>query len=183
MMNDLYRKYFQKSFTFLYPLLGFKKKVKYKPEQTYVAWDGVFNEGSRKLVCVYNREDSDQWREFEREHLICHKMLDYCLPVDENSVIYVFDFNIYKDDFDNFIKGKYSKMSKAAKQILNDYYGIHTPEWVFIESYIFPDSYFDTYAKILKIDVNELKQVGELCDIYDPEKEKCCIKHPEIHTT
>jgi hypothetical protein len=183
MINDIYRKYFQKSFTFLFPLLGFKKRFKFKPVQTYIAWEGVYDKDSRKLICIYNREDSEQWRAFEREHLISHKMLDYCLPFDENSVIYVFDFNIFKDDFDHFINGKYSKMSKHAKQLLTDYYGIHTPEWVFIESYLFPESYFNKYAEILEIDVKELIKVGELCDMYNPEKETCTIKHPEIHLT
>jgi hypothetical protein len=182
-MNDLYRKYFQKSFTFLYPLLEFKKKVKYRPEQTYIVWDGVYNKDARKLICVYKREDSNEWRTFEREELVTHRMLDYCLPVDNDCIIYVFDFNIYKDDFDNFLNGKYSKMSKHAKQILTSYYGIHTPEWVFIESYLFPESYFDKYAEILEVDVKSLIKVGELCDLHDPEKETCTIKHPEIHLT
>lgn len=182
-MNDLYRKYFQKSFTFLFPLLEFKKKSKYKPEQTYLVWEGVYNKDARKLICVYKREDSEEWKAFEREELVTHKMLDYCLPVDNDCVVYVFDFNIYKDDYDNFLEGKYSKISNYAKQLLNKYYGIHTPEWVFIESYLFPESYFDKYAQILGVNVKELIKVGELCDKHDTEKETCTIKHPEIHLT
>lgn len=183
MMNDLYRKYFQKSFTFLYPLLGFNKRNKYKPIQTFITWEGMYDKDSRKLVCVYKREDSEQWKTFEREELVTHKMLDYCLPIDKESVLYVFDFNIYREDFDNFINGKYSKMSTHAKQLLTNHYGIHTPEWVFVESYVFPEAYFNKYAEILEIDVKELKKVGELCDKYDPEKENCQIKHPETHLT
>lgn len=79
--------------------------------------------------------------------------------------------------------GKYSKMSTRAKQLLTDYYGIHTPEWVFIESYVFPEAYFDKYAEILEVDVKKLRKVGELCDKYDPEKETCPVMHPEIHLT
>jgi len=183
MMNDIYRKYFQKSFTFLYPLLRIKKRSKFKPFQTYIIWEGIHDENARKLICIYDREDSEQWATFEKEELISHMMLDYCLPLDKSKIAYVFDFNIFKDDFDNFINGKYSKMSKHAKQILTDYYGIHTPEWVFIESYVFPEVYFDKYAEILEIDVKNLKKVGELCDMYDPEKEKCPAKYPEINLT
>jgi hypothetical protein len=183
MMNDLYRKYFQKSFTFLYPLLGFKKRNKHKPIQTYVMWEDVYNKDARKLICVYKRDDSEEWRTFEREHLVTHYMLDYCLPIDKDSVLYVFDFNIFKDDYDHFMNGKYSKMSTRSKQLLTDYYGIHTPEWVFVESYVFPEAYFDKYAEILEIDVKELIKVGELCDKYDPEKETCYLIHPEINLT
>jgi hypothetical protein len=183
MMNDLYRKYFQKSFTFLYPLLEFKKKTKHRPFQTYVTWEGVHDESARKLICVYKRENTDSWRTFEKEELINHRMLDYCLPIDAENIIYVFDFNIFKNDYDNFINGKYSKMSTRAKQLLTNYYGIHTPEWVFVESYVFPEAYFDKYAEILEIDVRELKKVGELCDKLDPEKENCTLKHSEFHLT
>jgi hypothetical protein len=182
MIKDIYRKYFQKSFSFLYPLLEISKKS-YKPSQTYIEWEGLYSKDSRKLICIYKREDSEKWREFEKEVLINHPMLDYCLPFDENKVVYVFDFNIYRDDFDNFIDGKYSKMSTHAKKLLTSYYGIHTPEWVFIESYLFPESYFDKYAEILMIDVQLLKEVGELCEVYDSEKELCTVKHPEINLT
>jgi len=179
-MKDIYRKYFQKSFTFLYPLLGITKKSN-KPSQTYIEWEGLFTKDDRKLICIYKRKDSEDWYQFEKDELVNHPMLDYCLPIDDNNVVYVFDFNIYKDDYDNFINGKYSKLSTNAKKHLTTYYGIHTPEWVYIESYIFPETYFDKYAKILQIDVNLLKQVGELCETYDHHRELCKIKHPEIN--
>lgn len=182
MIKDIYRKYFQKSFTFLYPLLGITNK-NYKPSQTYIEWEGVCTKDDRKLICVYKRESSDEWRDFEREYLMNHAMLDYCIPVDDNKIVYVFDFNIYKNDYDNFVNGKYSKFTTLAKKFLTTYYGIHTPEWVFVESYLFPESYFTEYAKVLGIDVSILKKVGELCDIYDYEKELCILKHPEINLT
>jgi hypothetical protein len=180
MMSDIYRKYFQKSFSFLYPLLGFDKNLKTKPKQTYIIWEDVFKTDSRKLVCVYKRDTSSEWKIFEREHLISHRMLDYCLPIDDDTIVYVFDFNTYQDDYDNFLEGKYSKFSKHAKQILGDYYGVHTPEWVFIESYLYPESYFQRYSEILLVDVELLKKVGELCPIFDEEKEKYQVKHPEL---
>ncbi len=182
MMNDIYRKYFQKSFTFLYPLLEIVKK-KYKPSQTYIEWESVYTKENRKLICIYKREDSTEWCEFEREELINHPMLDYCLPLDDNKVVYVFDFNIYKEDYDNFLKGKYSRFSTLAKKLLTSFYGIHTPEWVYIESYVFPEVYFDKYAEILGVDVELLKITGELCETYDCEKEYCTLKHPEINLT
>ena len=182
MMKDIYRKYFQKSFTFLYPLLEVVNK-KYRPSQTFVEWEGVYTKQDRKLICIYNRDDSDKWCEFEREELMNHFMLDCCVPIDDNKVVYVFDYNIYKDDYDNFINGKYSKFSTHAKKLLTTYYGIHTPEWIFVESYVFPEAYFDKYAEILGIDVKILKQVGELCEVYDSEKEVCTVKHPEINLT
>jgi hypothetical protein len=50
-------------------------------------------------------------------------------------------------------------------------YGVHTPEWVYIESFIFPEKYFAVYANILNIDEDLLRAVGELCEGYNREKE------------
>ena len=54
---------------------------------------------------------------------------------------------------------------------------------MYIESYVFPEVYFDKYAEILGVDVELLKITGELCETYDCEKEYCTLKHPEINLT
>jgi len=178
MIKDVYRKYFQKSFTFLYPLLAMKrnKGPYFKPLQTYICWEGTYMPDSRKLVCVYKRDNTDKWKNFEKDVLMNHELLDHSVPINEDKVIYVFDLNIYKEDYDLFLKGHYSKLSDDAKQLMMDYYGIHTPEWVFIDSYLFPENYFSIYADILGIDEDMLIGVGELCTPYDCDKEVCLLK-------
>jgi len=171
MIKDVYRNYFQKSYNFLYPLLGLKKHKTNKPLQTYITWENVCDVKSRKLICVFKIQDTPEWKHFEKEYLITHNMLDECLLIDENTIAYIFNFNIKSEDYDAFISGKYSKISTNSKKMLSTYYGVHTPEWIFMESYLYPEKYFKTYAEILKIDVELLKNVGELCEKYDEEKE------------
>lgn len=172
MISQIYNKYFQKSFTFLYPILGFKKDKHPRPVQTYLSWQGTaYKPSSRKLICVYNQSEDEKWKSFEREYLITHKMLDMCVPLDNDQIVYIFDFNSMSADYDAFIRGKYSEMSSQAKKILADYYGVHTPEWVYIESFIFPAKYFKQYAQILDVEEDFIRSVGELCDHYDKEKE------------
>lgn len=180
MINDIYRKYFQKSFTFLYPLLEIKKHKVYKPVKTFVAWKEVHDITDYKLVCLFEKNDDPEWIEFEKTNLISHKMLSYCFPIDDKTIVYVFDFISLKDDFDNFLIGKYSKFSDLAKGRLTNYYGVTTPEWVFMESYLFPENFFETYSKLLNVDVESLKSVGELCSLYDSEKEICDVEFPKI---
>jgi hypothetical protein len=175
MISEIYRKYFQKSYTFLYPLLGMHKRKHPKPEQTYIAWSGMVAPSDYKLVCEYKKEDTEEWRTFEREFLVTHKYLDFCIPVDEDTVVYVFDLNPMSADVEAFMNGKYSKMSNAAKKLLTDYYGVHTPEWVYVESFLFPEKYFKMYAEILNIEEEILREVGELCEKHDPERENCTI--------
>jgi hypothetical protein len=182
MITDIYRKYFQKSYNFLYPLLGLKKHKTHKPSQTYIEWEDVCDFTSRKLICVFKRQDTPEWKHFEMNYLIAHSMLDHCVPIDENTIAYVFDLNSKAEDFDAFCNGQYSRFSSDAKKMLSNYYGVHTPEWVFMESYVYPEKYFKKYAEILLIDVDILKKVGELCEKYDQVKEVYTTPHPEIST-
>lgn len=172
MIQTIYRKYFQKSLTFLYPQLGFKKNKHPRPVDTYLFLTGTEHAPrERKLYCLYERSDAEEWTRFEKEYLITHSMLDHCVPIDDNRILYVFDFNPMAEDYDAFLQGKYSLLSSASKKRLTDYYGTHTPEWVYIESFMFPSKYFKQYANILGIEEDTLKEVGELCDRFDPEKE------------
>lgn len=180
MITDIYRKYFQKSYNFLYPILGLKKHKILKPSQTYIEWEGICDVSSRKLICVFKILDTDEWKYFEKEYLITHRMLDSCVQVDDNLIAYVFDFNTVADDFDAFCNAQYSKISQNSKKILSSYYGIHTPEWIYMESYLYPEKYFKIYAEILKVDIEDLKEVGELCEKLDLDKETCKIECPEF---
>jgi hypothetical protein len=53
-INSIYRKYFQKSKIFLYPLLDIRRGTSVVPEETYVAWDDKYAPEDMKLVCVYH---------------------------------------------------------------------------------------------------------------------------------
>lgn len=180
MITDIYRKYFQKSYNFLYPLLGFKKHKTHKPLQTYVEWEGICDVSSRKLICIFKRLHTEEWIRFEQDYLICHRMLESCLPLDDDLIVYVFNFNTIAEDFDSFCNAQYSKISQNSKKILSTYYGVHTPEWVYMESYLYPEKYFKIYAEILKVDIDNLKEVGELCEKYDLDKETCKVIQPEV---
>ena len=89
--------------------------------------------------------------------------------------LYVFDFEIYKTDWYNFLMGKYSKLSNVLKRAIKVYYGDKSKEYKYIDSFLYPDKYFDVYAKLLEVDVSSLKEIGELCDPWNLEKESLKI--------
>lgn len=179
MISEIYKKYFQKSFTFLYPLLGFKRTKHPRPVQTYICWQGTgFTADKRKLICVFKKQDTEEWKTFEANYLVTHKMLEQIVPIDDITVVYVFDLQSFAADYDNFINGKYSLLSAQVKKLLTDYYGTHTPEWVYIESFLFPAKYFKQYADILNMEERVLREVGELCDLLDITKETCTVQVP-----
>ena len=88
-----------------------------------------------------------------------------------NFNIYVFDLEIHQNDYFNFILGKYSRLSNVTKKAIKDHFGERSAEYRVIESYLYPEKHFENYATLLDIDVEMLKQIGELCDPCDLEKE------------
>jgi hypothetical protein len=85
--------------------------------------------------------------------------------------VYIFDYSRHAEDWDWFLKGKYSKMSRIYKRRIMDFYGSYSPNFAYVESFLTPAKYFEIYSEILGIHVDELKKVGELCSIPDMKLE------------
>jgi hypothetical protein len=170
MIENLYTKYFQKSRSFLYPVLGIKKSGKFTPINTYVAIEGLIESTDCKLVCTFKSTSSRDFEMFVTDSLLSNPLYQQNFTV-EDKEFYIFDFINFDDDWDHFLKGKYSKLSNVMKKAIKSYYGEHSAEYDYIDSYLYPEKYFSLYAKLLDVDVRTLKETGELCDPYDPKKE------------
>ena len=48
------------------------------------------------------------------------------------------------------------------------------------DTYLFPEKYFEIYAELLELDIQTLKQIGELCDPCDIEKETLKIPTEDL---
>lgn len=173
-MDDLYRKHFQKSKAFLYPVLGLSKFRDPSPENVYTSWGEDYDKTDRKLICVYEQQNTEAWKNFKLK-LMTHPMLEVSIIIDDVYIAYVFNFDIkeYQQDFDYFLLGQYSKLSSNTKKAISNYYGIHTAEWVYVESYIYPKKYYEQYSKILNVPVEQLKEGVELCSRHNDQDEEC----------
>jgi hypothetical protein len=170
-IKSLYRDYFQKSRVFLYPLLGIRKGVITTPKGTYIAWDGHYTPGDRKLICTYNlREDKDFIR-FEKIFLTGNRLFHDFKLIDDTTGIYVFDFEPHKYDWDNFINGKYSKLTVMHKKRIKEFYGDASGDFAYVESFLYPEKFIPLYSDLLGIKPSVLYEVGELCSILDLTKE------------
>lgn len=180
MIDSLYTKYFQKSRSFLYPALGIKRSAHHTPSGTYISLDGVVGPEDMKLIVTFREDTSEGFKAFEQQMLLSNPLFSSILHVQDYNV-YLFDYESYKNDWFNFILGKYSKLSNPLKKAIRLYYGENSSEFKYIESYLHPDKYFEVYAKLLNIEPGVLKQVGELCDPCDIEKEtlKIPVEHLE----
>ena len=48
-------------------------------------------------------------------------------------------------------------------------------EYSYLDSYLYPKEYFEEYATLLDMDVDDLRKIGELCDACDLTKENLKI--------
>jgi hypothetical protein len=178
-MDKLYSKYFQKSRSFLYPCLGIKKASYISPSGTYISIEGFIGADEAKLICTFKNDKSDGFKSFENQMLLSNPLFETKYQIKDYNV-YVFSLEIYKSDFFNFLLGKYSKLSTVLKKAIKSYYGDNSAEYKFIETYLNPEKYFESYAKLLNVDLELLKQVGELCDACDLDKETLKISTEDL---
>ena len=179
-INTLYKKYFQKSKIFIYPLLGIKRGTSVVPSETYFGWNDTYTPEDMKLVCLYDTRTDLEYKNFESNVLLKHtRLYDYKVINTEQSV-FVFDFSDLKEDWEHLIKGKYSKLSKKTKATILNFFEQYSGNYVYINSYLNPENWFERYAEILDVDKNLIEQVGELCDKPDLEKECLLIKVADL---
>jgi hypothetical protein len=173
-MYTLYSKYFQKSKVFIYPLLGIKRGSKIVPYETYISWNDTFAPEDMRLVCLYHRREDEDYEYFERTIFKHPRLCDY-IKVSSKIDLFTFDFSDLEDDWDCFKGGKYSMMSMSVKRKIMDFFDKNGGNYVYIQSFLYPHKWFDKYAELLNVDVELLKQVGELCDKPDLSKEKLIL--------
>ena len=172
-MKKIYKEYFQKSKVFLYPILGIKKGVRFVPIQTYVSWNDIYPMDGDKLLCLYTIENKwdKQFKTFSELFLETNILFEEKHCIDENNHLYIFNLKPFKRDLNKFKRGSYSKFTKKTKEIIMNFFGEKGKIAEFIESYLYPQFYFEDYAEILNVKEEDLKEVGELCSLPDLEKE------------
>jgi hypothetical protein len=171
-LRSVYDKYFQKSKTFLLPyVLPDRKKIA-QPENVYVAWKGRYTVKKKRLIVVYKAGDkSAAFKKAEAAMVASPLFESREVSPDKKQIIFIFNFTKRAKDWNNFLEGKYSKLSDHLKLAILHYYSEGTSEFLYIHSYLYPDAYFEDYAHHLDVSVKLLAEVGELCDKYNPDKE------------
>jgi hypothetical protein len=133
-----------------------------------------------KLICTFKEDKTEGFKSFEEQMLLSNPLFSSIVHVEDYNM-YLFDFSGYQNDWFNFIMGKYSKFSTPLKKAIKLYYGDNSSEYKYMDSYLHPEKYFEVYAKLLEVDAHILREVGELCDSCDMDKEtlKIPVEHLE----
>jgi hypothetical protein len=105
---------------------------------------------------------------------------------DDDKGVYTFDLKKMQADWDNFLLGKYSKISPDLKGKIRGFFGENNLGY--IDSFLYPERYFNMYAEMLtsrKEDEPEmrklLKEVGELCSKPNLELENLMVNIKDLH--
>jgi hypothetical protein len=179
MIQQVYSRYIHKSNAFLFPLLGIKRHQFCRPSQTYVRFKGFFVPEDLKLFCMYPNPPESRWELYQKYHLLPHAMVENSTPTLEgDEMLYIFNLGEFESDVRHFIKGEYSKFSPRAKQLISDYYGVHSPEWAYMQTYLFPQDFYGEYAQALNVEEEMLRATGELLPPYDKVKETLDVELP-----
>jgi len=100
--------------------------------------------------------------------------------IDSNTAVYIFDFSDIKDDWNLFVNGKYSQMSDNIKRKILNFFEKNSGNYTYVKGFLYPETHFKDYARILNVDVELLESVGELCDKPDLDKEMLLIEVADL---
>lgn len=170
MISRVLSKYVQKSLLFLYPQLRIPNTCRYKPLGTYTGLNKDIHPASGALILMYKKYNSKSFYKFETKHLLGNQYFMERYESKDNYV-YVFNLSHLTNSYNKFLYGKYSQMSEEAKMPILDFYSEGDKMTEYIESYLYPELYYDEYSKILNIEESDLKSVIELCNKPDIKKE------------
>ena len=179
-LSSVYKKYFQKSKVFLYPILGIRRGVSVVPVETYISWKGYYNSEDMKLICVYDIRTDAEYKNFEKNTLLVHNRLCDYVKVGSQSV-FTFDLSDLGEDWYHFINGRYSKISMNLKQKILSFFDKYSGNYAYMHSYLIPEKYFENYAELLNVNPQMLIEVGELCTKPDEEKETLLLQPADLN--
>jgi len=175
MIKSVYYEYFQKSRVFLYPALRIAKGGSVTPISTYTSWTGHFSHGDMKLMCTYHIRDDKEFKAFEKAKLLGNPMFEDFYLLEDDTGMYIFDFTEFAEDWTLFLEGRYSKIGSRLKLLILNHFNKSKENYVYMDSYLNPELYYEIYSRILECDKKILEDVVELCDKPDLDKETTAV--------
>ena len=170
-IKKLYSKYFQKSRSFLLPILDIKKDTLYPPIQSYLQLEGVCTIQDYKLILLYYKQETTEWHQFLANTLMTNGMFSEYYDIDDSTIALSFDMSMMAEEYDKVINGTYSKLDKITKIKIKNFYGEQSPEWTYMDSFLHPNNYIFAYSQMLDVSIDSINITGELCDKPDLTKE------------
>lgn len=189
MVEILKPEYWSKSAAFLLPLTGLSKTQKYKLE-SYLFWDKYSIE-DYYLIIKFTYDNYDEFIDYCRR--VVFPVLDkngYLIETydTDNECVMILNMSEWARDIEMFLLGKYSKMSRDAKDTINEFHTFYNKGnkiLIEIKASLEPNTKFPLLDNMSAIEyvaenyglpLEELKKVGEIGGIFNKEKETLILK-------
>jgi ubiquinone/menaquinone biosynthesis C-methylase UbiE len=144
----------QKSHLFLYPLLGLSFREPFKPENTFIEFRDEVKKEDGKLVCIYQPQYSEEYYNYRNNVLLQHPLYEKMITTRDKNII-IFNLSTdFKDTYERFLEGQYSKFSPLAKELISDYYKESEIAAISIQSHLEPEEFHQMYADFLNVSVD-----------------------------
>jgi len=184
MVEILKGAYWSKSEAFLLPLTGLSRTQKYQMT-SFLYWED-YSIDNFQLILRFKHDNLVEFVKYCRKTVF--PILDsggYLIEIYdfENETVMVLDMSVWGMDIEMFLRGKYSKMSRDAKDMITEYHTFYDrgPKILIeISAALEPTQKFSALGGVSALeyaadnyglDLAELKKVGELGGIFDKEKE------------
>ena len=141
------------------------------PLEVYLSIEGKYTPQDQKLICVYDPTSDENYLELKKERLEKHSLLSEQFVDKNGHEVFVFDFSKYASTWNLLLDGKYSQIPIKEKNIILNFFEKNSGNYIYIHSYLFPNKWHERYAEILDVPVDLIKEVNELIDKPDFEKE------------
>lgn len=123
---------------------------------------------------IVDENEIPQWEKYEIEVLFSNKNF-IAFHESRDELVYTFDLSSFKRDWIKFLNGRYSLFTEDCKQIITNYRKntLKEIEKRKLVCYLYPykEDCLKEFAEQLGENINDLKQVKELCNKPDIEKE------------
>lgn len=193
MVEILKKQYWSKSEAFLLPLTGLSRTHKYELK-TYLFWNN-FTIEDFYLILKFSWDDYKNFLQYCREKVFpvldTNGYLVESYDFDHETVL-VLNISEWALDIEMFLKGKYSKMSRDAKEKITEFHTFFDkgPKiMIEISASLEPNIEYRLLGNLTAIQYvaenyglpfPDLKAVGELGGIYDTEKETLIVNDKAV---
>ena len=160
------KEYRQRSTMFLLPLLELPKHI--KPLQTYMHIKGFDMNDNCNLIMLFSNKEPNYDQILKRLKASFY----YDTHVTQgNFDIIIFDMSSFKEDYKHIFNGKYSKLSKDTKVLINKHGSSEDLSMVAIH----PEYYYQEFAMLLNLKPEDILKDQELLSPPDIEKEMIIV--------
>jgi hypothetical protein len=193
-MIELFRtEYWSKSQAFLLPLTGIPKSSGFEVT-SYVRWNNYSLQQYNLIVKIEYGHRFEAFQEFFSE-VISRKETGFVTEVYdyEGFSVLIYDVSYWAADIRLFSKGKYSKMSKAAKEAIELFHIFYKDNKKKInvkiysclnpkeEQLLLDNMTAIAYAAVYyDIELDDLEKIGEICSCCEPERETLVLQPSQV---